>query len=315
VTPPASTGLEVGLRLDVAGDVAAQARRAEAAGLDFVCAGEHVFSHGPSTNAFVALAVAAGATDRIRLVSAITLLPLYPAALAAKMASVLDDASGGRFHLGVGVGGEHEREFRAVGVPVRERGRRTDEALTVMRGLFGGGPVSFAGRWNDLDDVRLLPPPIRPGGPPIWVAGRTEPSMRRAARLGDAWMPYLLRPERVAAGLEVVRARAVEAGRDPEALACACYLFLSVGTDGRAARSDGGRALGNKYARPGDDRLARHIVAGTVAECVEQLLEFGEAGAGTVLLNLTCAPEERDRMERLVLEELAPAVRPAAATR
>ncbi|MGC4108831.1 MAG: LLM class flavin-dependent oxidoreductase [Nocardioides sp.] len=305
--------LAIGLRLDVVGDVGAQARRAEDAGLDFVCVGEHIFSHGPSTNPFVALGVAAGATSRIKLLSAVTLLPLYPAALAAKMAAVLDEASAGRFHLGVGVGGEHEREFRAAGVPVRERGRRADEALSVIHELFEGGTVTFHGRWNDLDGVRLIPPPVRPGGPPIWVAGRGEPAQRRAGRWGAAWMPYLVRPERVASGLEVMRAQAVESGRDPEGLGCAAYVFVSVGRDATAAHRDGTRALGTKYARPEGDRLTTYVVAGDVDECVAQLLEFREAGADTLLVNLSASDEDRPAMERLLFEELAPSLRRAAA--
>lgn len=308
------SALEIGLRLDIVDDVAAQARRAEEAGLDFVCAGEHLFSHGPSTNPFVTLGVAAGATRRIKLLSAVCLLPLYPASLAAKMAVVLDDVSGGRFHFGIGVGGEHEREFRAAGVPVSERGRRTDESLAVIRQLFGGGSVTFGGRWNDLDGVRLIPPPRRQGGPPIWVAGRGEPAQRRAGRFGDAWMPYLLRPERVAGGVEVVRAQAEDSGRDPSAMRYGAYLFVSVGRDGNAARSDGTRALGAKYALPDGDRLTTYVVAGTVDECVEQLLEFREAGADTLVLNLSASEVDRPAMERLVLEELAPALRQAAAT-
>jgi alkanesulfonate monooxygenase SsuD/methylene tetrahydromethanopterin reductase-like flavin-dependent oxidoreductase (luciferase family) len=277
--------------------------------------GEHVFSHGVSSNAFVSLAVAAGATERIGLLSAVTLLPLYPAALAAKMAVVLDDASGGRFRLGVGVGGEHEREFRAVSVPVRERGRRTDEALKVIRRLFTGDSVTCSGRWSDLEDVALIPPPSRPGGPPVYVAGRSEPSMRRAGRFGDAWLPYLLGVERVAQGLRTARTYAAEAGRDPGGLSCVCYLFLSVGRDAEAARAGGRRAIGSTYARPEDDRLGRYVVSGGVDECVQQLAEFREAGADGVVFNLSCSADERAAMETLVLEELAPALKQAAATR
>ena len=89
--------------------------------------GEHVFFHVPCSNAFISLAVAAGATTELKLMSTITLLPLYPAVLAAKQAAALDVASGGRFHMGIGVGGELPREFEASGVPVSERGARTPQ--------------------------------------------------------------------------------------------------------------------------------------------------------------------------------------------
>lgn len=93
--------------------------RAEEQGFDFVACGEHVFFHGPVSNAFVTLAAAAGATRRIRLMTALTVLPIYPAALAAKMITTLDGVSDGRVEIGIGVGGEHPPEFEACGVPVR----------------------------------------------------------------------------------------------------------------------------------------------------------------------------------------------------
>ncbi|HEY7007978.1 MAG TPA: LLM class flavin-dependent oxidoreductase, partial [Jatrophihabitantaceae bacterium] len=157
-----------------AGDVAAAARRAERDGFDAVACGEHIFFHGPVPNAFVSLAAAAGATQRIRLLSALTVLPVYPVALAAKLAATLDRVSGGRLDLGVGIGGEYPPEFDAVGVPVRERGRRTDEALELLGLLFRGEPVDYAGRYTTLRGQRLAPTPVQRPGPPVWIGGRRE---------------------------------------------------------------------------------------------------------------------------------------------
>jgi alkanesulfonate monooxygenase SsuD/methylene tetrahydromethanopterin reductase-like flavin-dependent oxidoreductase (luciferase family) len=118
--------MRTGLMLGTAGDpgTAAEARRAEQLGFDLVAAGEHVFFHGPTANAFVTLAAAAAVTERVRLLSALTILPLYPMAMAAKLAATLDLVSRGRFDLGVGVGGEFPPEFAASGVPVGGRGTR-----------------------------------------------------------------------------------------------------------------------------------------------------------------------------------------------
>src|SRR3954468_3172562 len=121
--------------------VAAEARAAEGAGYDGVATGEHLFFHGPHPNGFVALAAAAGATSRVRLLSALTVLPMYPAALAAKLATTLDQVSGGRFDMGIGVGGEYPPEFEVAGVDVAERGARTDEALGLLHALWQGGAV------------------------------------------------------------------------------------------------------------------------------------------------------------------------------
>ena len=116
--------MRVGLMLGTGGDpgdIAEEARHAERLGFDLVAAGEHVFFHGPVSNAFVTLAAAAAVTERIRLLSALTILPMYPMVMAAKMAATLDRVSHGRFDLGVGVGGDYPPEFAASGVPVEAR--------------------------------------------------------------------------------------------------------------------------------------------------------------------------------------------------
>src|SRR3954451_9213777 len=106
------------MALQSAADPAAEARALEASGFHFACAGEHVSFNVPVGNSFVSLAVAAGATTSIKLMSTIVLAPLYPPALLAKLGAALDVASGGRYHLGVGIGGEIAAEFRACGVPL-----------------------------------------------------------------------------------------------------------------------------------------------------------------------------------------------------
>ena len=106
--------IEFGTALRSPYDVAAQARRIEQLGFDILGCGEHVSFHVDTANGFISLSVAAGATTSIRLMSTITLVPLYPAALLAKLGASLDVASGGRFTLGVGVGGEFPKEFERL---------------------------------------------------------------------------------------------------------------------------------------------------------------------------------------------------------
>ena len=215
--------------------VAEFARRAEDLGFDVLGCGEHVMFHVPTANTFISLGVAAGATTRIRLLSAVVLLPLYPAALAAKMGAALDVASGGRYLFGVGVGGEFPKEFEACGVPVRERGARTNEALDVIRRLWTGRDVSYAGRFNTLNEFSLDPMPVQ-SPPPIWVAGRRDAAMKRAARFGDGWLPYMYTPEQLAASTEKIRAFGEEAGRDLEGFRFGLYIFTAVHEDGDRAR-------------------------------------------------------------------------------
>ena len=153
-------------------DITVIAREAEDLGYDFLACGEHVFFHVPTANAFVVLAAAAGATERIGLVSALTLLPTYPAPLAAKMAATLFAVSNGRFELGIGVGGEYPSEIAACGVDPRTRGAYVDESLEVISALFTGGRVTHRGRFVTVDGERLAP---APGRLPIWVGAASRP--------------------------------------------------------------------------------------------------------------------------------------------
>ena len=204
--------MKFGITVDNPGTVIEDARQAEEMGFDFLGCGEHLFFHGPTPNAFAMLAAAAGATTRIRLVSSITLLPLYPAAVVAKMAAVIDTISQGRFALGVGVGGEYPPEFVAAGIDPATRFRRTDEGLEVIRMLFRGDTVTFDGEFNTVPGLALNPPPNQPGGPPIWLGGRKPAALRRAGRHADVWMPYMVDPTQLGRGLQHVRDAATRKG-------------------------------------------------------------------------------------------------------
>src|SRR3990172_9525478 len=154
--------------------------RIEEMGYDSAWTSEHIFFYFPTFDALTALAAMAARTTRIQLGTAVLLLPLRPAALAAKEIASVDIISGGRLIVGVGVGGEYPKEFEAVGVPVKERGARTDEAIHVLKLLFTQDNVTFHGRFTNLEGVTLQPKPPQAGGPPVWGAGRSGGAVRRA---------------------------------------------------------------------------------------------------------------------------------------
>ncbi len=284
-----------------------RARRAEELGYDVVGCGEHVFFHAPTTNALVALAGIAGVTSRVRLLSAVTVLPVYPGALAAKMVATLDGISGGRFELGVGVGGEFPAELAACGVDPAERGPRTDEALEIMTRLFAGEEMHFAGRFARLDGLRLDPLPVQRPGPPVWVGGRKPASLRRAARFADVWLPYMVDPERFAAGLAEVRAQATGLGRPAPAGALFCWS--NVGADGAAARREALDALAATYRQDFTPLADRYVPAGTPETVAARLREFAEAGVETVLFAPACPDDRLDAAVETFAREVAPALR------
>ncbi len=194
-------GVEFGAALPSARNIPEFAQKAESCGYDYLVCGEHMMFHGPVANA---LAVAAGATTKIKLMSTVVLLPLYTPMVVAKQASVLDVASEGRYHLGIGIGGEFPKEFEACGVPVNQRGSRTNEALEVIKKLWTEDKVTFEGRYSKFSGVTLEPKPAQKPHPPIWVAGRKEPAMRRAATYADGWIPYMYTPEMLHESLEKI---------------------------------------------------------------------------------------------------------------
>ena len=165
------------------------AQAAEDLGYDSIWAGDHISYRNPILDVVVALSTFAAVTERITLGAGIVLLPLRHPSVVAKEFASLDYVSGGRVILGVGVGGEGEKDFEAVGVDPRERGARTSEAMRALRALFGGaagelrGPVLLVrGRRDRLRARR------EPGGPPLWVGGRSDggdPSRGRARRRLD----------------------------------------------------------------------------------------------------------------------------------
>jgi alkanesulfonate monooxygenase SsuD/methylene tetrahydromethanopterin reductase-like flavin-dependent oxidoreductase (luciferase family) len=281
--------------------VVAQARNAERWGFDFVASGEHLFFHGPTPNAFVTLAAAAGATERVRLLSALTQLPLYPAALAAKLAATLDVVSQGRFEFGVGVGGEFPLEFEAAGVPVRERGPRTDAALELVGRLLAGG--------RDERGLVLDPPPVQRPRPPIVVGGRREAAQRRAGRYADAWMPYLVRPDQLAAGL--VRAREVAAAHGRPPVSGAVFLWTAVDTDSRRARSTAIEVVSTTYRQDFRPLADAYLVSGTPDQVVGRIREYAAAGAEQILISPACPPQldAELAMTRLLTAEVLPALR------
>jgi len=288
--------------------VAAEARRAEEAGFDLVATGEHLFFHGPVTNAFVSLAAAAGATSRIRLLSSLTLLPLYPPALAVKMATTLDQVSGGRFDFGVGVGGEFPPEFTAAGVDVAHRGARADEALRLMAELWSGGEVSHRGRFAQVPGLSLDPGPIQPGGPPRWLGGRSDAAIRRAGRHADVWMPYMYTPEQLADSLVRVRQAAEQAWRDPESVSGAVFGWGAVDEDGTRSRRWAIDGVSTTYQQDFSRHADRYLLHGTPDEVAKRIAEYRDAGAETFVFSPVGEGERRRRMVNLFAEQVVPQV-------
>ncbi|MFN0090244.1 MAG: LLM class flavin-dependent oxidoreductase [Acidimicrobiales bacterium] len=300
--------IEFGMSMNSIDDAAGNARRLEQLGYDFAGCGEHVSFHVPTSNTFISLGVAAGATERIKLISAIVLLPLYPAALAAKLAATLDVASGGRFHMGIGVGGEMPREFEACGVPVNERGARTNEALALIKRLWSEDKVSFSGRFNTLNDVSIDPKPIQQPLP-IWVSGRKDAAIRRAARYAEGWMPYMYTPEMLSSSIEKIRVWAAEAGRPANAVKPSIFAFATCHEDSDRAYEMAVARLGKQYAQDFSQIAAKYVIVGSPEQCRARVQEYLDAGAETVFLSSACPGDYITANEEILAKEVVAAFR------
>jgi probable F420-dependent oxidoreductase len=225
------------------------AEQAEAAGLDSVWAADHIvlptgttspypysddgeflISPGlPFMDQFTTLAYVAGFTTRLKLGTAVNLLPLRHPLTVAKIVATLDVLSGGRTILGVAAGWLEE-EFTALGISFNDRGALLNEGLEVLQQAWTQPETNYHGQHYQVEGVASYPQPVQKPYPPIWLGGHTKPVMRRAAKYGSMWMPPLFKttPEQMAQAHGQVRAMAEEAGRGPDAVGLALRVLVDL---------------------------------------------------------------------------------------
>lgn len=290
---------------------AEQARLMEDLGFEYMGAGEHFMRGrppGPTHAALPLLAVAAGATERMRVVTSVTLAPFYHPLMLARMTATLDIASGGRLTLGVGVGGEFPMEYENAGLDIRRRGRRTDECLDALRRLWTEDSVTFQGRHYTLDEAAINPKPEQQPHPPVWVAGRRDAAMRRAVRYGDGWLPYFYSPERYRDSVRKIGEFAQEQNRDISDFQWAFFPYITLApTEEQAART-AAEALGNQYLYGGEfiNIVRRYCLLGTPRMCIERLEEYIDAGARHIIFSIAAPREDRRRHLEVIAKDIIP---------
>lgn len=211
-------------------------RTAEAAGFESLWGGEHVIlptridskypytddgsvpaqPDTPIPDPLIWLAFAAAAAPTMRLGTCILIVPQRNPLVLAKELATLDQLSGGRVELGLGVGWLKE-EFDALGIPWERRGARNDEYIAAMRALWAGPHAEFHGEFVDFEPVTCSPRPVQTSIP-ILVGGDTDAAINRAVRLADGYFPGEGNLERLAALVTRLRRAAEDAGRDPDSI-------------------------------------------------------------------------------------------------
>ena len=296
-------------------DVPEFARRAEEMGFRRVTMGEHVMDGNPPRPTVLnlpAMAAAAGATDDLRVMTGIVIAPLYHPVMLAKLVATVDQVSGGRLDFGIGISGQRGThvEFDALGISPRTRGRRTDEMLAVMKRLWQEEGVSHRGRFFEFEDVTLLPRPAQRPYPPIWVSGRSEAAMRRAALHGDGWYPYLFTNRRIKHSNDLVRQFAAEAGRELRGFHWGLNQPTAISDDADEAMGLAVRNVGERYVTPqhSAEDIARALcIAGTPDDCARAIEAKIEAGVEHINLGfLSPDPDGLYRQMDLFAERVMP---------
>jgi probable F420-dependent oxidoreductase len=302
----------------------AYARQAEAAGFDSLWVIEHLLAapalyavawHDP----LAILAHVAAVTERVRLGTAILVLPLRHPAIVAREAITLDFLSGGRFILGVGTGWD-EHEFATVSVPLQERGARLDEGLEVIRRLLSEESVTHHGRFYTLDEVTMEPRPPRP--PEIWIAGGSlghapetpdkpfiAPRVLARIARADGWMSRSSGSDAAMVKVDwaAVQEHLRAVGRDPHTLTFAHTQFVHISeapTRERAIAEQGPlftRVMGTH--RTFDDLAASYLL-GTIDDIQRRVADLNEAGLQELLL--TPVTDDPRQLELLATHLVAP---------
>jgi probable F420-dependent oxidoreductase len=195
-------------------------RRAEDLGYDMVAVPEHIvmprehveLSGAHWLHSTIAQAYFAGATQRIRLNSCVTILPLQHPMITAKALATADWLCSGRMTVTFGVGWL-QREFDLLGVPFKERGRISDEYLAAIVELWTQEAPSFEGKYVSFSDVAFEPKPYQKPHLPIWIGGDADAALRRAARFASGWFTFLTSPEDIPARVEFIKSQPTYDGR------------------------------------------------------------------------------------------------------
>jgi alkanesulfonate monooxygenase SsuD/methylene tetrahydromethanopterin reductase-like flavin-dependent oxidoreductase (luciferase family) len=245
-------------------------------GIEHVTVGDHITFHGGTGfDGIVSATSVLAAHDRLSVTIGVYLLALRHPVAVARQLSTLCQLAPGRLTLGVGVGGEDRAEISSVGVNPATRGRRLDEALSVLTELARGGVVSHRGEHFDIDAVRVSPPP-QPRVP-IVIGGRGDVAIQRTARYGDGWLGIFCSARRFAETRQRILDAAAALGR-PAPTWFGVNVWCGLGIDSAVARNLLAERMQSLYRLP-REKFQHVAPAGTPAEVADWLGAFVDAGA------------------------------------
>jgi probable F420-dependent oxidoreductase len=270
--------------------------RAEALGVHSAWVVERILGSISALEPVELLAWAAAVTQRMRLGSAVLLTALRSPVHLAKGLATIDQLSGGRLLVGVGLGGD-PRIYPAYGLSAEGRAERFAEGVRLMKRLWTEPRVTFDGRFFKLDNVSMEPKPAQLPHPPLWFGAHHPTALRRAVELGDGFIGAgSASTATFADEVKLVRQMLADARRDPAGFGLGKRVYIAVDRDRDRAGKRVAEWFGAFYGRP--EMAAKVSVWGDTQECIDRLAEVVAAGARLVMLNPVF--DERDHLERFV---------------
>ncbi len=285
------------------------AQRAETLGFESLWAWDHVLlgvePAFPILDAITTLGAIAARTSRIKLGTGVLVLPLRNPVIAAKALGSLDVISGGRLVLGAAAGW-YAREFDAVGVPFKSRGRHFERNLDILIRLWTEERVTLTVDEFNLREAVMVPRTAQRPRPPILIGGYVDAVLKRAGTVGDGWLTYFYTAEAFTRAWEKVLGYAREAGRDPTALNSTNQLAIYVGSSREQTTADMRRWLQTEWdVAAWSESTIEHAIHGSVAQCVEQLRAHVATGVNRIILiPYRYQPGQVERIAKEVLPAL-----------
>jgi len=276
--------------------------KAEAWGIDSVWLSDHLMGTRPEVAVMPMMAAIAGRTRRLKFGPSVMMLPLRHPITVAKEVATLDFLAQGRVIMAVGLGAD-EHEATALNVPLKQRGTMMEEGMAILRKLWAGPDVSHHGKYYQFDHVTIAPRPAHKID--LWVGGRSDPALRRVARLADGWFGSFVTPQEFAEGQAKIRDFAEACGRPPEDIETGSIVFCHVDPDGHKARRDFASFFAGNTRRPPELMLERSAV-GTPEECRAMIQRYVEHGLTKYALWPACPPHQLLQQLEYYAQDIAP---------
>jgi probable F420-dependent oxidoreductase len=262
--------------------------QAEALGFESLWAWDHVIlgvePSFPILDAVGTLTAIAARTSTIKLGTGVLVLPLRNPTVAAKAIGTLDVISKGRLILGVAAGW-YAREFDAVGVPFKQRGRLFERNFDILTRLWTEDRVTLQAEEFNLREAVMRPRPSQHPRPPILIGGYVDAVLKRAATKGDGWLTYFYTPESYTKSWNKIVGFAREAGRDPETLTGTNQLAILVGKSRAETEAPMRQWLQTEWdVAAWSESTIEHAIRGSAKDCVEQLRAHVVSGVDRIIL-------------------------------